>query len=84
MKLIMSDYQSVLSDASRLPVEDRLRLIDALAASVPDDQPPGLSEAWKSEIERRSNELEIGDVQTENWAAIRGRLLKSYGEVDAD
>ena len=36
----MSEYDTVLSAASQLPVTDRLRLIDELASSVPDDQPP--------------------------------------------
>ena len=75
----MSDYETVLSAASQLPVGDRLRLIDELASSVPDDQPPQLSAAWLQEIDRRSDEIDSGSVVTENWADIRARLFAKHG-----
>lgn len=75
----MSNYESVLSAASQLPVDDRLRLIDELASSVPDDQPPYLSDAWLREIERRSNEIDTGAVVAEDWADIRARLFTKHG-----
>jgi len=80
----MSNYESVLSAASQLPVGDRLRLIDELASSVPDDQPPRLSDAWLREIDRRSNEIDSGAVVTENWAEIRARLFTKHGIASAD
>lgn len=75
----MSNYESVLSAASQLPVGDRLRLIDDLASSVPDDQPPQLSNVWLSEIDRRSSEIDSGTVATEDWADIRTRLFTKHG-----
>ena len=75
----MSDYQSVLSAASQLPVTDRLRLIDELASSVPDDQPPALDAQWLAEIERRSLEVDSGAVATEDWTAVRSRLFTKHG-----
>jgi len=75
----MSNYESVLSAAAQLPVDERLRLIDELASSVPDDQPPQLSEAWLREIDRRSHEIDSGVVVTENWADIRARLFAKHG-----
>ncbi len=75
----MSSYESILSAASQLPVGDRLRLIDELASSVPDDQPPQLSDAWLREIERRSGEIDSGAVVTEDWADIRARLFSRHG-----
>jgi putative addiction module component (TIGR02574 family) len=65
----------VLSTASKLSVDDRLRLIDDLASSVPDNQPPHLSEEWLTEIRRRSDEIDSGIVQSESWPVIRDRLL---------
>ena len=67
----MSKYESVFSAASQLSVPDRLRLIDELAGSVPDDQPPTLPEAWQDEIARRSSELDSGAVAAEPWSEIR-------------
>lgn len=75
----MSDYESILHAAAQLPVGDRLRLIDELASSVPDDQPPQLSDAWLREIERRSSEIDSGSTTTEDWADIRARLFAKYG-----
>lgn len=75
----MNSCESVLSAASQLPVGDRLRLIDELASSVPDDQPPHLSDAWLREIEQRSGEIDSGAVATEHWADIRARLFSKHG-----
>ena len=75
----MSNYESILSAASQLPVGDRLRLIDELASSVPDDQPPQLSEAWLREIERRSDEIDSGAAVSEDWADVRARLFAKHG-----
>jgi putative addiction module component (TIGR02574 family) len=80
----MTEYESVLSAASGLPVTDRLRLIDDLAASVPDDQPPTLSAEWLAEIERRSAELDSGAATPEPWQEVRERLFRKHGLTDAD
>ncbi len=74
----MPDYQSVASAAFQLPMGDRLRLIDELASSMPDDQPPHVSDAWLREIDRRSSEIDSGAVATEEWAGIRERLFTRH------
>jgi putative addiction module component (TIGR02574 family) len=76
---IMLDYDTIISEAMRLSVADQLRLIDQLAASVPDDQPPALSKEWLSEIERRSDEIDSEDVAMESWESIRTRVFREYG-----
>jgi putative addiction module component (TIGR02574 family) len=75
----MPDFHAVLTDASQLSVDDRLRLIEALASSVPDDQPPPLSEDWKKEVRRRSEEIDAGTVATEEWSTIWDRLFAKHG-----
>ncbi len=80
----MPEYESVLAAALQLPVPDRLCLIDDLAASVPDDQPPALSAKWLAEIERRSAELDARAVNPEPWPDIRERLFRRHGIADAD
>ena len=75
----MLDFDAIVSEASQLSVVDRLRLIDQLAASVPDYQPPSLSEEWVSAIDRRSKEIDTGTVATEPWDSIRSRLFHKYG-----
>ena len=79
----MPEYHDILANASQLPVDDRLRLIDDLASSVPDDHPPHLSPEWVAEINRRSDEIDSGSVDTESWAAIRDRLFGKHGVTDA-
>ena len=80
----MLDVDAILSAASQLSVADRLRLIDQLAASVPDDQPPSLSQEWLAEIERRSAEIDSGSVATESWDSVRGRLFGKHGVEGAN
>jgi putative addiction module component (TIGR02574 family) len=80
----MSDYQTVRSAAAELSVADRLRLIDDLAASVPDDQPPSLSDEWLAEIDRRSAEIDSGTARTESWLDVRRRLLHKVGLDDTN
>ena len=73
-----SDYSALLSAAARLPVADRLKLIDDLAATVPDDQPPSLSDEWLAEIERRSAEIDAG-VETDDGEAVLRELFERVG-----
>jgi hypothetical protein len=80
----MPSYESVLAEASRLPVEERLRLIDELASHVPGDRPPTLSEEWASVIQRRSAELDAGSVLAEDWSVIRASLFAQHGVHDAN
>jgi putative addiction module component (TIGR02574 family) len=75
----MAEYESVLSAAFELTVPERLRLIDELASTVPDDQPPHLSEAWLAEIERRVAELESGAVEGDSWEDVQQRLQRITG-----
>ena len=79
----MSDYDAVNSAAAELAVADRLRLIDDLASSVPDDQPPTLSAQWLEEVERRSKEIDAGEVTLEPWPAALRRLRRRVGLDDA-
>ncbi len=80
----MSDYQTVFSAASKLPISERLRLIDELSSSVPDDAPPSLSDEWLEEIDRRSAEIDTGAVSTEAWSSVRERLMRKFGVDGAD
>ena len=74
----MLDFDAIVSEASQLTVAERLRLIDQLAVSVPDDQAPSLSEQWLAEIDRRSKEIDSGAVATEPWDSIRNRLFHKH------
>lgn len=79
----MSDYSSVRTAAGKLSVAERLRFIDELVASIPDDQPSSLPEEWAKEIGRRSEQIDTGAVATEPWSDIRKRLRDRVGLDDA-
>jgi putative addiction module component (TIGR02574 family) len=80
----MTEYESVLSAASQLSVDERLRLIDDLAATVPDDRPPTLSAEWLNEIERRSDEIDAGQATLESWESVPKQLFGKVGLDRAD
>jgi putative addiction module component (TIGR02574 family) len=74
----MSDYTSILSAATQLPVDERLRLIGDLSDSIP-EQEVQLSPEWMEEIERRSAEIDAGTAKLEDWESVRERVFRSRG-----
>ncbi|MBL8830166.1 MAG: addiction module protein [Planctomycetaceae bacterium] len=79
----MSNYESLLRDATHLPVADRIQLIEALWGTLPEDSLPPLSAEWIAEIEKRSTEYDRGDVTTVSWETVREearlRLARKHG-----
>ncbi|TWT63490.1 addiction module protein [Rubinisphaera italica] len=73
--LKLTNDQAILQKALLLNAEERLLLIDELAANLPDNQPPQLSHEWTKVINRRSQEIDLGSVKTEDWESIRSRLI---------
>lgn len=75
----MPDYETVLADARRLTLVDRLQLIEALWDTLPADSLPPLTDEWIAEIQRRSAEYDSGLVQTIPWEQIRADALGRAG-----
>jgi putative addiction module component (TIGR02574 family) len=75
----MLDYETLLADASRLPLGARIQLIEALWDTVPDDAAPALSDEWVAEIYRRSAKFDAGLVQSTPWEEIRSAALQRAG-----
>lgn len=73
---VMSDLEAVLAEASRLTVVDPLQLIDAIWESLPTEPLPPLSREWLTEIERRSAQLDTGDVTTVPWDEVKAAALR--------
>lgn len=71
----MSNYETLLADAVRLPVPDRIQLIDALWDTLPAESLPPLEEEWHAEIQRRSAEYDSGDVETVPWEQIKAEAM---------
>lgn len=72
----MSDYESLLAEASQLPLDARIHLIDALCDTLPDDAMPPLSDEWLAQIQRRSAEYDAGSVQPIPWEQIRAEASR--------
>jgi putative addiction module component (TIGR02574 family) len=72
----MSDYQSLFADASQLPVGQRVQLIEALWETLPAESMPPLSEEWRAEIKRRSDEFDAGSVQSIPWEQVHAESLQ--------
>ena len=75
----MVDFDFLLSEAKQLPIEDRLRLIEALCDLVPPDAEIPLHEDWAAELERRVAAIEEGDSVTVPWTTIREEALARIG-----
>ncbi len=78
----MPDYETVLAEASRLPVVERIQLTEALWDTVPVEALPPLSDEWRAEIQRRSAEYDSGPVQAVPWEQIRADALRRAGLQD--
>jgi putative addiction module component (TIGR02574 family) len=64
----------IFQKALSLQESDRAELIGILIRSLDSDVEEGVEEAWRIEIERRSNEIESGAVQSIPWEVVRERL----------
>jgi putative addiction module component (TIGR02574 family) len=55
---------TLLAEAMKLPIEERVRVAEKLLESVDTDAPEeGIDSAWASEVQRRSQELREGTVR---------------------
>ncbi len=75
----MTDVQSILAAATRLPVEQRLDLIDALCETIPAHTEHDLSPEWMAEIERRSAEIDAGTARLYTWEEVRDATRRRHG-----
>ncbi len=80
----MSTYESVLADAARLRVADRIQLIDAIWDTLPEDSLPPLSDEWVAEIQQRSAEYDSGSADMVSWEQVRVEALRRVGVTTPD
>ena len=78
----MMDFDSVLKDATLLSTSERMRLINALWDSVPEDAELPLSAEWEAELERRVTAIEQGTAKTTSWDVVRATALGRIGHGD--
>ena len=75
----MSDYDALLADAGRLPLDERIQLIEALWDTLPERALPPLSDEWLAEIQRRTIEFDSGQARPIPWEQIRANALRRVG-----
>lgn len=76
----MTDFSHALELATALPEAERVQLVDALIDSLtPADAVP-LSDAWLTEIERRSIAYDAGGITTAAWKTVRDRVRRRVRE----
>ena len=71
------DLQSVLTVVESWPVEDRLRLVEAVWDGIADqDYEPELTEEMKAELDRRIAELDRNPDAGVPWEEVKARLQR--------
>ena len=63
--------KKVLNAAMELPEREKIRVVEELLAGLEGEADPGAEAAWTAEIERRTREIERGEVKPIPWSAVR-------------
>jgi putative addiction module component (TIGR02574 family) len=66
-----ASYEEVLRTAQSLPETERVRLVEELLNSFSPAVAVPLDDLWLAEIDRRTDQLDSGTVQTIPWAEVR-------------
>ena len=80
----MPTYESVLDDATHLPIADRILLAEAIWDTVPADGLPPLSDEWTAEIQKRSAEYDSGAAVAVPWDQVKAEALRRLGPTVPD
>ena len=65
---------NLLDEALTLPTGERSALVAALLDSLEGSDDPGISQAWRLEIERRRAGLRDGSTVAAPWAEARAKF----------
>ena len=72
-----SSKHDIFHGALALDMSDRAELIELLIGSLDAQTDGAIEQAWRSEIERRARELDLGAVQSVPWEYARDRLARA-------
>ncbi|MDA1312279.1 MAG: addiction module protein [Acidobacteria bacterium] len=71
--------KDLMVEVLRLPRTERARVAEEILSSL--EEPTGeVAVAWVKEIERRSQEIADGRVQTVPWETARTEILSEIGQ----
>ena len=71
----MSTTEELVAEVLRLPRAERARVAEELLFSL-EEPADEVTAAWAAELERRSQEVAEGRVQTVSWETARTEILK--------
>lgn len=69
-------YEDLLSEAARLPEQDRATLAGFLIESLEGPSDSDVDALWAAEIERRVADIDSGRETSVPWEEVRQRLLE--------
>lgn len=67
--------ENILTQALKLPSQDRARVAAVLLASLDDGEDDDADRAWAAEIEQRAERVLSGGSRGSPWPEVRARLL---------
>ncbi|MEZ6101393.1 MAG: addiction module protein [Pirellulaceae bacterium] len=75
----MTTIEDILAAARALPSGDRSRLIPLLWDQVTPEDWAVPSSAWLAEANRRSDSIDAGNMETDDWTNVRARARRKAG-----
>ena len=75
----MTTVEEIVAAVRTLPADERSRLIPLLWDELADEDRVVLSPDWISEIQRRSEMVESGLMETDEWQSVRKRARRAAG-----
>jgi putative addiction module component (TIGR02574 family) len=73
-------YEEAYALAMRLPVEERLRLVQQLEESIPAPATAEYDAAWRDEVARRRAAVESGAMALKEGDAVAAELRRIVGK----
>ena len=77
------NYKTLLAHVARLPIPDRIQLMETIWDTLPAESLPPLSDEWLAEI-RRSAEYDAGSAPTVPWDQVKAEALDRVGRTAPD
>lgn len=75
----MNAIDQILAAIRELPSEVRGRLIPLLWDQIAPEDWAAPSSAWIAESNRRSDSIDAGEMETDDWANVRARVRRKIG-----
>lgn len=75
----MPTFDDVFGAAESLAPTDRIRLVHALWQTIPPAEWPRPNAEWMVEVQRRSDELDAGQMTVSTWEEVRQRARREAG-----